>query len=184
MYLTRTKLVKGFGAGNYTEVNRTVEELFGSRAEKDPLTQEEINALDLSTKGLPEAANQLKECIAVRGQYSYWYSIFEDVGYWRKVNHVHSWFVDNVQDGVDECQLTIVPKEKLEELLRICKELDESKNSAKADELMPTRSGFFFGSTEYDEWYWQGIEETINILEKVLAETDFEQQVIFYQSSW
>jgi len=27
----------------------------------------------------------------------------EEVGYWRKANHIHKWFVDNVQNGVDEC---------------------------------------------------------------------------------
>jgi hypothetical protein len=26
------------------------------------------------------------------------------VAYWRKANAIHSWFVQNVQDGVDECQ--------------------------------------------------------------------------------
>ena len=26
------------------------------------------------------------------------------VAYWRKANAIHSWFVENCQDGVDECQ--------------------------------------------------------------------------------
>lgn len=29
--------------------------------------------------------------------------IYVKVGYWRKANAVHKWFVENVQDGVDEC---------------------------------------------------------------------------------
>ena len=29
--------------------------------------------------------------------------IAEQVGYWRKANAIHQWFVDNVQDGEDDC---------------------------------------------------------------------------------
>jgi hypothetical protein len=32
--------------------------------------------------------------------------VIEDVAYWRKANAIHKWFVDNCQDGVDECQET------------------------------------------------------------------------------
>ena len=28
------------------------------------------------------------------------------VGYWRKANQIHKWFVDNCQNGRDECQET------------------------------------------------------------------------------
>jgi len=31
--------------------------------------------------------------------------ITEDVGYWRKDNHIHQWFVKNCQGGVDDCGL-------------------------------------------------------------------------------
>ena len=29
--------------------------------------------------------------------------IEEEVGYWRKANQIHRWFVTNIQDGVDNC---------------------------------------------------------------------------------
>ena len=29
--------------------------------------------------------------------------IAEQIGYWRKANAIHQWFVDNVQDGEDDC---------------------------------------------------------------------------------
>lgn len=41
----------------------------------------------------------------------------EEVGYWRKANAIHDWFVKNVQNGVDECQESEVEFEKLQELL-------------------------------------------------------------------
>lgn len=112
------------------------------------------------------------------------YSIMKEIGYWRKANEIHNWFVNNVQMGVDECQLSIVTKEKLEELLSVCKEVNEELDVDVAKELLPTQSGFFFGGTDYNEWYYADIEKTIYIIENVLSNTNFEKEVVFYQSSW
>ena len=110
---------------------------------------------------------------------------FEEVGYWRKENHIHKWFVDNCQGGIDECQETEVSKEKLEQLLVTCLDIVKNKdNKSLAESQLPTQAGFFFGGTEYDESYFEGIQDTIEILQNVLAETDFEESVITYQSSW
>ena len=26
-----------------------------------------------------------------------------EVGYWRKANQIHNWFVENIQNGIDDC---------------------------------------------------------------------------------
>lgn len=104
--------------------------------------------------------------------------IVESVGYWSKANHIHKWFVDNVQDGEDNCTEYYVSKEQLKDLLKLCK--DSLENKDKAQELLPTSSGFFFGSTDYDEYYYKDIEYTIKIIEP-LIESDEE---IYYSSSW
>ena len=44
----------------------------------------------------------------------------EQVGYWRKANHIHKWFVDNVQDGKDDCHEYYVSIKKLHELRDTC----------------------------------------------------------------
>lgn len=106
----------------------------------------------------------------------------EEVGYWRKVNQIHAWFVDNVQNGTDDCGYYPVTKDQLLKLRRSC-EL-ASNNIEHAETLLPTRSGFFFGSTDYDDWYKQDLEETKQIIDKVLNETDFDNEVIVYSSSW
>ena len=41
-------------------------------------------------------------------------------------------------------------------------------------------SGFFFGGTDYDEWYYNDIENTIKILESALEDGD----EFYYSSSW
>ena len=38
----------------------------------------------------------------------------EEVMYWRKANHIHGWFVDNVQKGIDDCASYYVSDEKLQ----------------------------------------------------------------------
>lgn len=143
-----------------------------------------------------------------------WMRITEQVGYWRKANQIHNWFVENIQDGVDDCNYhREVTEEDLNELLDICKRVLDScemvdgqvnngweyrdgqripivepgkyvKDSSVAAELLPSTPGFFFGGTDYDEWYVQDIKNTIDIINKVLETTDFDTQMIYYVSSW
>ena len=113
--------------------------------------------------------------------------IEESVGYWRKANAIHKWFVDNVQGGNDDCRDYYVHLEQLKELLEICKKID--KNHNLASELLPTTIGFFFGSTDYDDWYYENIKETIKILEKAIKEEEEYRKLNFYgefyyTSSW
>jgi hypothetical protein len=105
--------------------------------------------------------------------------VIEEVGYWRKQNQIHQWFVENVQNGVDNCGEYCVSKGQLEDLLEICKKI--LNDNSLAEELLPTASGFFFGGTEYDEWYFDGIQNTIEILEGVLSDTTADY---YYSSSW
>lgn len=102
------------------------------------------------------------------------------VGYWRKVNSVHQWFVDNCQDGVDDCRSTYVDRAKLNELKSLCEKV--VLQPAIAGEELPNQDGFFFGSTEYDEYYFHDIKETVKILEKALQMP--EEWEFYYQSSW
>lgn len=109
--------------------------------------------------------------------------IIDQVGYWRKANHIHNWFVENIQDGEDECRYyREVTKEDLEELLDACEQVLSNPNLAP--EMLPTQGGFFFGSTEYDEWYMNNICNTIDIITRVLETTDFDSEMLYYRSSW
>lgn len=115
-------------------------------------------------------------------------SITENAGYWRKANHIHAWFVANVQKGVDDCGDYDVSQEQLEKLLSDCKAVLASKGKKEvAEEVMPTKGGFFFGGTDYDEYYYKDCEETIAIVEAILKEKTPEGYLPFdviYSSSW
>ena len=102
--------------------------------------------------------------------------------YWRKSNHIHAWFVDNVQGGEDDCKPYEVSNEQLHELLALCKQVLEDKGSAP--DLLPLRSGFFFGSDEYDEWYYEDLQETVDRLEQILSADGADHLDFEYQSSW
>lgn len=108
--------------------------------------------------------------------------IVESVGYWRKFNALHNWFVNNIQDGEDNCEDSWISEQQLKQLLNILEKIHSKKCSP--EELMPTQSGFFFGSIEYDEYYYQNVADSIDIIKTVLEETDFSQASIYYQSSW
>ncbi len=105
--------------------------------------------------------------------------VIEEVGYWRKANAIHKWFVDNVQDGKDDCGTYPVTTNNLQELFNLCNLVIEDKS--KASELLPVQSGFFFGGTDYDNWYYEDLENTVKIIEDCMYDTDAEFE---YSSSW
>ena len=104
-----------------------------------------------------------------------------EAAYWRKDNHIHKWFVDNVQDGKDDCGTYYVDRDKLAELRDVCREVLDDHSKAKT--LLPTRSGFFFGGTDYDEYYYDALTYTCLLYNELLDDKykgfDFE-----YHSSW
>jgi hypothetical protein len=99
--------------------------------------------------------------------------------YWRKSNQIHKWFVDNVQDGVDECQPHYVSREQLAQLRDLILEALEERDSS----LLPTQAGFFFGTTDVDEWYWKDLSDTAEGIDKLLTEFD-DKWEFEYRSSW
>ncbi len=103
--------------------------------------------------------------------------ILEEQAYWRKANQIHRWFVNNVQEGVDDCGIYEVYGEQLLELVELCRRV--LADHSLADSLLPSQEGFFFGSTEYDEYYFADLESTIEQLEDVEPDTWYE-----YSSSW
>lgn len=144
--------------------------------------------------------------------------IEENIAYWRKANQIHKWFVDNIQEGKDDCKSYYVSIEDIKKLYEKCKEIKEKaiikegkiKNGEKLEngkwipiieegkyienieeiaDILPTESGFFFGSTNYDEWYLEQIDYTINIFEEIIKEEEELNKEGFYSdfeytSSW
>jgi len=102
--------------------------------------------------------------------------------YWRKANAIHKWFVDNVQEGKDDCGRYYVSKENLIELRDLCKRVLQDKDNAQT--LLPPETGFFFGGTEIDQYYFDDINHTIESIEKLLAMSFIDDLSFEYHSSW
>lgn len=136
--------------------------------------------------------------------------IIEEVAYWRKANHIHNWFIQHCADGDGSIRRVDVSREQLEELVKTCKtalmimeelpkkkiqvvagwqggkeimqEIEVYDNTEMLQEILPTQDGFFFGSTEYDEWYKQDVENTIKMLEEELTSDSSDYYI--YEASW
>lgn len=91
-------------------------------------------------------------------------SIFDEVSYWRKFNALHNWFVTHVQIGVDNCEIYEVTKDHINDLLDTLFLVIEEKDPS---DFMPTE-GFFFGSNEVDEYYWEQVENTRDKMYRLL----------------
>ena len=130
--------------------------------DKDELT-EAVNPV-IDTKGYPVQSITISAC------------------YWRKANQIHNWFVENVQDGVDECKRHHVEVETLRRLVDICKEV--LADHSKADDLLPTQAGFFFGDTGYTEYYYADLQHTVDTLTPFITDPDWQIWDFNYQSSW
>lgn len=102
-----------------------------------------------------------------------------DLGYWRKANAIHGYIVDNFAGGEDDCRDIYLNSDNLKELLKRCKLVQE--NPDLAPDLLPTKQGFFFGNYEYNDYYFQDIKDTIEIIENALKHKNVSY---IYQSSW
>lgn len=111
-----------------------------------------------------------------------------NVAYWRKANHIHDWFVKHVQDGEDDCKSYYVSREKLMQLSDICSRVITAGTPEVAKELLPTTDGFFFGETEYDEYYFEQTNWTAKRLAEILTKIPegrgLSSYDFYYQSSW
>jgi hypothetical protein len=109
-----------------------------------------------------------------------------EVAYWRKANAIHGWFVENVQDGEDNCEKHYVSLDSIKELLALVEAVLDG--SAEPDDL-PPQDGFFFGSTDDEDWYRAYLEDTQRQIKPLIDwfEADDKRKAdwdLYYRSSW
>jgi hypothetical protein len=110
-----------------------------------------------------------------------------ELGYLRKCNIVYGYFADRIDDKEN----ARVTKEDLAELAELCnnvltkhKELGLTKEFVEyASVTLPTRSGFFFGSTEYDDDYLYQVERTKDEIEQLLQKVQ-EGEIVLINFWW
>ena len=120
----------------------------------------------------------------------------EEVGYWRKANQVLRWIdthvapvenceriklsLDNIRELRDDCQKVIDGSELVEGKVKTGVNYVDGKpiphytdclviaNPELAEKIMPIEDGFFYGSTDYNEWYINQLKDTVKICEEIL----------------
>ena len=106
------------------------------------------------------------------------------IGYFRKFNALHSYIVKTFADGIDNCQDIILYKEDVEQIKKVLDDVLEANTEEKAKELLPTQSGFFFGGTDYDEFYFEDVKVAADLMQNLLDNFDFEKYQLIYEASW
>lgn len=85
--------------------------------------------------------------------------------YYRKVNFLYAFFAEALTD--EQC---VVTKHDVETIISHCKEV--LADHSLAETLLPTQSGFFFGSTDYDAWYFNAVRDVLDKFTKYLEGWD------------
>lgn len=106
----------------------------------------------------------------------------ELVAYWRKANQIHGWFERNVAGGyIENCENYPVCLDELNCLVEDCKLVMGER--ARASSILPCTEGFLFGGQAYDDCYFDNVQETVDMVEKVVREaTDGDE--FFYRAWW
>ena len=106
----------------------------------------------------------------------------ELVAYWRKANHIHGWFERNTTDGyIENCELYPVCKGDLKCLMADCRKVLDDPKCASL--VLPREDGFFFGDQRYDSDYFESLEETTELLRRVIESVPDDEE-LFYHAWW
>jgi hypothetical protein len=101
----------------------------------------------------------------------------EQVWTGRKENHIHAYFEGEVGD-VEDCVYLRVEREHIERLVdRLTKVLADH---SLAGALLPPQAGFFFGSTELDDFYFEDIAAELKDFTEILEHWDPDSVYVYW----
>lgn len=89
----------------------------------------------------------------------------KEIGYFRKVNFLVTFFEHKGMDVINQIPIRLDLSDA-EELLECCNKV--LADPSKAEDILPTCSGFFFGNTDYDEYYFSDVKNVKNFCENTL----------------
>ena len=89
-----------------------------------------------------------------------------EIANFRKVNFLFKFFEDRIGDN-DPTTIEVYT-EDLEELRERC--IKVLADHTLAETLLPTCSGFFFGSTEYDDYHFKDVLRVLDVCETFLKQ--------------
>jgi hypothetical protein len=120
--------------------------------------------LYLVKKNIPKALNAIgDEC-------------YEPDGYFKKLNFIYKYCEDNI--GIDHDDKCVwLSREDIKALINRCECVLE--DNSRAETLLPTRSGFLFGSTAYDSNYFEQVSEVQKTMTTLLNKMRSKEDELF-----
>ena len=88
---------------------------------------------------------------------------FEFLAYFRKVNFLFEFFSGSLNE---EETTAVITRGGMEELIEKCEFV--LNNRDKASEILPTCDGFFFGSLDYDDYYFESVAKVLLSFQVIL----------------
>ena len=97
-----------------------------------------------------------------------------------------NWLIPFVEKAIgkeiENCEEYELSKETMFDLLdRIDKVLADHD---LAEELLPTQDGYFYGSTQYNDWYFENLQDAKYRLEEDVKSMDDNETAIFWSWWW
>jgi hypothetical protein len=176
IYFYRTFLVKGITPEQYAQIN---EKLNIVTVEPPQM----VSLPNLETLTNIPGANQLLDHTILkklstpdeydRVQLMSYYTIFEEIGYYRGRYYIKDWFVENLQGGEDLCGFYFLTPKVLSQLIHDC--MVTINNPGPDHNLIPYSD---------DDGYYETILDLKLLAQKILDTTQWETQRIIYHSSW
>lgn len=210
MHLYKTKRVEGFSATDYAYANKVLD--YKKHEEEYKEMGEKITDT-LADWGIPESMT-IEKAEVLESEYTdkssvkhlRFFTIFDELGYWKNANHIHAWFVKNVKGGTDNWSYYFVTEDDFLELKETCEKVlalnpftienpdlfsltdsgvitkaDYEEIKAKLEELMPIQEGFF-GVADYCAEYFEEVKYTLEVAEEILKNGNFDKSVYLYRS--
>lgn len=101
--------------------------------------------------------------------------------YFRKVNFLIPFVQSKMDHPMEDCEHVSLSIENLQDLVDKCKAV--LADHSKAEELLPTQCGFFFGSTAYDEWYFHDVQQVYDDISEML-DSMTEGEAAVFEAWW
>lgn len=102
---------------------------------------------------------------------------WKEVAYFRKVNFLLPFF-----EYGENCSRLEIDDYKIDELLDKCKQVLEDHSLAET--LLHTQDGFFFGSIEYDDWYFDDVKEVYDKFSEIAEDFNSDEDMLVMVCWW
>ena len=137
-------------------------------------TEERLNEIE---KELENANNSsVKEFNSLQNEYDE-LNPWKEVAYFRKVNFLLPFF-----EYGENCSRLEIDDYKIDELLFKCKQVLEDHSLAET--LLPTLGGFFFGNSEYNDWYFEDVKEVYDKFSEIAEDFNSDEDMLVMVCWW